>query len=124
MSEITDTLETAVDNPVSGIDQSNGNFKYDMTYDFDAGTGLNERTVDYISSVKKEAPWIHEFRQNALKRLDDLGRQLTGKPFSQGRPPAAAGEETRPQPSPQLCPHPSPLPEGEGTNGGPHGSSS
>jgi len=67
MSEITDTLETAVDNPVSGIDQSNGNFKYDMTYDFDAGTGLNERTVDYISSVKKEAPWIHEFRQSALK---------------------------------------------------------
>ncbi len=67
MAEITDTLETAVDNPVSGIDQSNGNFKYDMTYDFDAGTGLNERTVDYISSVKKEAPWIHEFRQNALK---------------------------------------------------------
>ena len=67
MAEITDTLETAADNPVSGIDQSNGNFKYDMTYDFDAGTGLNERTVDYISAVKKEAPWIHDFRQNALK---------------------------------------------------------
>ena len=67
MSEITDTLQTSVDNPVSGIDQSNGNFKYDMTYDFDAGTGLNARTVDYISAVKKEAPWIHEFRQKALK---------------------------------------------------------
>jgi Fe-S cluster assembly protein SufB len=67
MSEITDTLETTMENPVAGIDQSNGNFKYDMTYDFDAGTGLNERTVDYISSVKKEAQWIHEFRQSALK---------------------------------------------------------
>ncbi len=67
MSEITDTLETTLENPVSGIDQSSGNFKYDMTYDFDAGTGLNERTVDYISSVKKEAPWIHDFRQSALK---------------------------------------------------------
>src|SRR5471030_2539428 len=67
MSEITDTLESPVENPVSGIDQSSGNFKYDMTYEFDAGTGLSERTVDYISSVKKEAPWIHEFRQNALK---------------------------------------------------------
>jgi len=66
MSEITDSLEAAVDNPVSGIDQSNGNFKYDIAYDFDAGTGLNERTVDYISAVKKEAPWIHEFRRNAL----------------------------------------------------------
>jgi len=67
MSEITDTLETTMENPVAGIDQSNGNFKYDMTYDFDAGTGLNERTVDYISSVKKEAQWIHDFRQSALK---------------------------------------------------------
>jgi Fe-S cluster assembly protein SufB len=67
MSEITDTLVTTAENPVSGIDQSNGNFKYDMSYDFDAGTGLSERTVDYISSVKKEAPWIHDFRQSALK---------------------------------------------------------
>jgi Fe-S cluster assembly protein SufB len=69
MSNITDTdsLVTSVENPVSGIDQTAGNFKYDMTYDFDAGTGLNERTVDYISEVKKEAPWIREFRQNALK---------------------------------------------------------
>jgi Fe-S cluster assembly protein SufB len=69
MSEITDTdsLVTTAENPVSGIDQAAGNFKYDMTYDFDAGTGLNERTVDYISEVKKEAPWIREFRQSALK---------------------------------------------------------
>jgi Fe-S cluster assembly protein SufB len=63
----TDTLEATLENPVSGIDQSSGNFKYDMTYDFDAGTGLNERTVDYISSVKKEAQWLHDFRQGALK---------------------------------------------------------
>jgi Fe-S cluster assembly protein SufB len=63
----TDTLEAAMENPVSGIDQSSGNFKYDMTYDFDAGTGLNERTVDYISSVKKEAEWLRDFRQGALK---------------------------------------------------------
>jgi len=69
MSEITDTdtLETTAENPVAGIDQIAGDFQYAMTYDFDAGTGLNERTVDYISSVKKEAPWIREFRQNALK---------------------------------------------------------
>ena len=57
--------ETA--NPVAGIDQSRGDFKYDVAYEFDAGTGLNERTIDYISSVKKEAPWIREFRHNALK---------------------------------------------------------
>src|SRR5580658_8137696 len=72
MSQITDTdsLVTTAENPVVGIDQAAGNFKYDMTYDFDAGTGLTERTVDYISSVKKEAPWIREFRQNALKTFE------------------------------------------------------
>ena len=59
--------DTAVENPVVGIDQSKGDFKYDVNYEFDAGTGLSEKVVDYISAVKKEAPWIREFRQNALK---------------------------------------------------------
>src|SRR3984885_452985 len=54
---------------ISGIDQSAGNFSYDVKYAFDAGTGLNEKTVRYISSVKKEAPWIHDFRQSALKQF-------------------------------------------------------
>ena len=58
---------TAADNPAAGIDQSSGNFSYDMKYEFDAGSGLNERTVEYISSVKKEAAWLREFRLNALK---------------------------------------------------------
>ncbi|HEY1792478.1 MAG TPA: Fe-S cluster assembly protein SufB [Opitutaceae bacterium] len=66
MPDDIQTLET-VENPVSGIDQSSGNFKYDVTYDFDAGTGLSERTVDYISGVKKEEKWLYDFRQNALK---------------------------------------------------------
>jgi len=42
------------DNPVAGIDQTSGNFSYDVKYALDAGTGLSERTVEYISSVKKE----------------------------------------------------------------------
>ncbi|HSY54705.1 MAG TPA: Fe-S cluster assembly protein SufB, partial [Opitutaceae bacterium] len=54
-------------NPVGGIDQSAGDFKYDVKYELDAGTGLSEKTVDYISGVKKEAPWLYEFRKNALK---------------------------------------------------------
>ena len=61
------TTEAAAENAVSGIDQSAGNFKYVEQHDFDAGTGLSERTVDYISSVKKEAPWIRDFRMSALK---------------------------------------------------------
>src|SRR5882757_918403 len=56
-------------NPVNGIDQSAGNFSYKVDYAFDAGTGLSEDTVRYISSVKKEAPWILEFRLNALKKF-------------------------------------------------------
>ncbi len=67
MSQIDTTASAAAENPFAGIDQSSGNFSYDVKYDFDAGSGLNERTVDYISTVKKDAPWIREFRQNALK---------------------------------------------------------
>jgi Fe-S cluster assembly protein SufB len=72
----TDTLssaaDVAVENPSVGIDQSAGNFSYDVNYEFDAGTGLNERTIDYISSVKKEASWIHEFRHKALKTFQSM----------------------------------------------------
>jgi Fe-S cluster assembly protein SufB len=65
----TDTLENVApaESPVAGIDQSVGDFRYDVKYDFDAGTGLTERTIHYISEVKKEASWIREFRLNALK---------------------------------------------------------
>ncbi len=62
--------EPAVDvaeNPALGIDQAAGDFSYDVSYAYDAGVGLNENTVRYISSVKKEAPWILDFRLNALK---------------------------------------------------------
>ena len=58
-----------VDNPAVGIDQTAGNFSYKVDYAFDAGTGLSEDTIRYISSVKKEAPWILEFRLAALKKF-------------------------------------------------------
>lgn len=74
MSEITDNEtiaapaeETAVENPAVGIDQTVGDFTYDVKYDFDAGTGLSPATVDYISKVKNEEPWLREFRHKALK---------------------------------------------------------
>jgi Fe-S cluster assembly protein SufB len=44
-----------------------GNFHYDTQYDYDAGIGLNEETINYISDVKKEASWVNEFRHKALK---------------------------------------------------------
>ena len=58
---------TPIENPVAGIDQELGNFQYDVKYDFDAGLGLTEATVDYISGVKKEDEWIRDFRRRALK---------------------------------------------------------
>jgi Fe-S cluster assembly protein SufB len=60
-------VDEAAANPVAGIDQSVGNFSYDVKYEFDAGTGLSDKVVDYISGVKKEASWLRDFRQNALK---------------------------------------------------------
>ena len=74
MSQITDNETVIVPpddltdvNPVSGIDQAVGDFSYDVRYGFDAGVGLSSATVDYISKVKGEAEWIHEFRHKALK---------------------------------------------------------
>ena len=63
----TEPAETAVENPAVGIDQAAGDFTYDVAYKYDAGSGLNEDTVRYISAVKKEAPWILDFRLAALK---------------------------------------------------------
>lgn len=53
------------------IERDEGNFHYDTTYEFDAGIGLNEATVDYISRVKEEDEWIREFRHKALKVFRD-----------------------------------------------------
>ncbi len=36
----TDTPDT-LDNPAVGIDQSLGDFTYDVKYDYDAGSGLS-----------------------------------------------------------------------------------
>ena len=53
------------------IDRDKGDFKYAETHRFDAGVGLNEGTVDYISDVKGEDDWIRNFRKRALKIFQD-----------------------------------------------------
>jgi Fe-S cluster assembly protein SufB len=60
-----------LDNPVAGIDQSVGDFRYEVNYDFDAGRGLSAEVVDYISRVKNEPEWIREFRQKALRVFEE-----------------------------------------------------
>ncbi len=49
------------------IDREKGNFHYDTQYNYDAGTGLNEDTIRYISDVKGEEQWLLDFRLKALK---------------------------------------------------------
>lgn len=49
------------------IDREKGNFHYEVDYSYDAGIGLSEKTIDYISDVKGEKDWIREFRHKALK---------------------------------------------------------
>lgn len=53
------------------IDQDEGNFSYPEDYAHDAGYGLSEKTLDYISDIKGEADWIREFRKRALKVFED-----------------------------------------------------
>ena len=61
MSQDTATAEAVK------IDQEAGDFSYPEDYAYDAGVGLSEKTVEYISGVKNEAAWLLEFRQKALK---------------------------------------------------------
>ncbi len=59
------------ENPAVGIDQTVGDFQYDVKYEFDAGSGLNEGVIRYISDVKKEASWILDFRLKAYQTFLD-----------------------------------------------------
>jgi len=54
------------------IDRDKGNFRYDVNYKYDAGTGLNEQTIDYISEAKGEEQWINDFRKKALRVFNRL----------------------------------------------------
>jgi len=54
------------------IDREKGNFRFDVKYEYDAGTGLTEDTIDYISKAKGEEQWINEFRKRALKVFSRL----------------------------------------------------
>jgi len=57
--------------PDVNIDRSHGDFHYDVNYEFDAGLGLNERTIDYICDVKNDPDWIRQFRKDALRKFEE-----------------------------------------------------
>ncbi|MDQ8204309.1 Fe-S cluster assembly protein SufB [Pelagicoccus sp. SDUM812003] len=48
------------------VDRERGNFRFEEHHAYDAGTGLSEATIDYISDVKGEPDWIRAFRKRAL----------------------------------------------------------
>jgi Fe-S cluster assembly protein SufB len=50
----------------SDIDRSKGDFYFPERNTFDAGYGLSERTIDYISDVKDDPDWVRDFRKRAL----------------------------------------------------------
>ncbi|MEI6034753.1 MAG: Fe-S cluster assembly protein SufB [Verrucomicrobiae bacterium] len=58
--------------PDLDIDRSRGDFRYDVSYEFDAGLGLNERTIDYICDVKDDPDWIRKFRKDALRKFEAM----------------------------------------------------
>ncbi|MDR0590939.1 MAG: Fe-S cluster assembly protein SufB [Puniceicoccales bacterium] len=41
-------------------------------YPFNAGTGLNRNTIEYISHIKNEDPWLLNFRLNALQTFQSI----------------------------------------------------
>src|ERR1700746_597503 len=49
------------------INRSRGDFFYPEAHVRDAGAGLSERTVHYISDVKEDPAWVREFRLRGLK---------------------------------------------------------
>src|SRR4051812_11212387 len=49
------------------IDRNKGDFSYDVAHAYDAGTGLTEKTIHYISDVKEDPDWVREFRLKAFK---------------------------------------------------------
>lgn len=61
-SELDDATMQAVD-----IDRTAGDFSYPENHKFDAGVGLSEATIDYISDVKNDPDWVRDFRKRALK---------------------------------------------------------
>lgn len=58
---------TEVHDDAINVDTEKGNFSYPEDYAYDAGVGLSEDTIRYISDVKKEADWVREFRLRALE---------------------------------------------------------
>ena len=54
------------DESILNLDRAKGDFSFPERHKLDAGYGLSEKTIDFISDVKGEPDWIREFRKKAL----------------------------------------------------------
>ena len=74
-----ETMDTSISQVQ--VDRSKGDFHYEEDYAYDAGVGLSEKTIDYISNVKEEADWVRAFRKKALDifRSKDLPTHWASK---------------------------------------------
>ncbi|MGB0344740.1 MAG: Fe-S cluster assembly protein SufB, partial [Coraliomargarita sp.] len=59
--------ETELQDAALQVDTEKGNFSFPEDYAYDAGVGLGEDTINYISDVKGEPDWVREFRHKALE---------------------------------------------------------
>jgi hypothetical protein len=67
------------ENTTLDIERNMGNFAYPETHTHDAGTGLSEKTIHYISDVKQDPDWVREFRLNALRTFLNNQCRRTGR---------------------------------------------
>ena len=49
------------------IDRTKGDFSYPEKHKYDAGVGLSEDTINYISDVKNDPDWVRAFRLKAYE---------------------------------------------------------
>src|SRR6266568_4224540 len=55
------------ENNAVDINRNIGDFAYPEVHVRDAGRGLSEKTIHYISDVKEDPDWVREFRLRGLK---------------------------------------------------------
>ena len=60
-------MKTQTNTKAVDIDRNKGDFHYKVDYAKDAGYGLSDKTIHFISEVKEDPDWVREFRLRGLK---------------------------------------------------------
>jgi Fe-S cluster assembly protein SufB len=67
MSNDTNTVIDAETRTAIDVDRGKGDFHFPEKHKYDAGRGLSEKTIQYISDVKDDPQWVRDFRMRALE---------------------------------------------------------